>query len=77
MERIEKKSGDFVLVVIVALLVGIGVSILYSASYAHAARLGRDPHYFFYKQILWIGLGTIAAFVASCTPLEFFGVLFL
>ncbi len=72
MERIEKKSGDFVLVVIVALLVGIGVSILYSASYAHAARLGRDPHYFFYKQILWIGLGTIAAFVASCTPLEFF-----
>jgi cell division protein FtsW len=72
MERVEKKSGDFILVVIIALLVGFGLSILYSASYAHAEKLGRDPHYFFYKQILWIVLGAVAAFVASCTPLEFF-----
>jgi cell division protein FtsW len=71
-ERVERQSGDFALIIIVLLLVGFGVSVLYSASYAHATKLGKDPHFFFYKQIIWIGLGAAAALLASCTPLEFF-----
>jgi cell division protein FtsW len=72
MERIEKKSGDFILVLLILLLLGIGVSVLYSASYTNAERLGKDPRYFFFKQILWIALGGVGCFVASRTPLELF-----
>ncbi|HUV07711.1 MAG TPA: putative lipid II flippase FtsW [Spirochaetia bacterium] len=72
MERVDRKTGDFTLIVILFLLVGFGIAVLFSASYAHAERLGKDPHHFFYKQIIWVGLGTLACFVASCTPLELF-----
>ena len=72
MERVEKKSADFVLVLLLFLLIGVGISFLYSASYSHAEKLGRDPHHFFYRQLLWITLGTFVGFVASCTPLELF-----
>jgi len=72
MERVEKKTGDFPFILSVTLLVGFGVAVLYSASYAHAEQLGKDPQYFFTKQILWIGLGTVAAFIASTTPLDLF-----
>jgi cell division protein FtsW len=72
MEKVEKKSGDFVLLILLMLLIGFGISILYSASYHDALRLGKDAHFFFRKQIFYIILGALAAFLASCTPLELF-----
>jgi len=72
MQRIEKKSADFALIVLMLLLLGIGIAVLYSASYAHAEKLGRSPHYFFYKQLVTIAVGGLACFVASRTPLALF-----
>ncbi len=69
MEKVERKPADFMLVLILVLLVGVGISVLYSASYPHAEKLGKDPLYFFYRQIGWIALGAVAAFFASWTPL--------
>lgn len=70
MEKIERKEGDFVLVLLIALLVGIGIAVLFSASYFHAERLDKDPGYFFRKQLIYIGLGIVVGFILSRTPLE-------
>ncbi len=70
MEKVEKKSGDFLLVLLLILLIGIGISILYSASYYSAQRLGKETNYFFLKQLVWIILGGFGAFLMSTTPLE-------
>jgi cell division protein FtsW len=42
---------------------------LYSASYNHAMRLGRAPHYFLRRQTTFVVLGAIGALLASWTPL--------
>ncbi|MBN1698361.1 MAG: putative lipid II flippase FtsW [Spirochaetales bacterium] len=60
------------MILILALLVGIGVSVLFSASYHHAEKLGKDSGYFLFKQLSWIFIGCIGAFLISHTPLEFF-----
>ncbi len=70
MEKVEKKSSDFLLVIILILLIGIGVSLLYSASFYSAKRLDKDTNYFFLKQLGWIVLGGLGAFLMSTTPLE-------
>jgi cell division protein FtsW len=72
MERVEKKTSDFLLVFLLVLLVGIGLSVLYSASSFHALKIGKAASFFFQRQLLWIALGAMAGFVASCTPLELF-----
>lgn len=72
MERIEKKSGDFLLFITLVLLIGVGISMLYSASHYYAERAFKDPQYFFKRQILFVIIGCIAALIASRTPLNFF-----
>lgn len=72
MQRIDRKSGDFPLVLLIVLLLGVGIAVLYSASYAHAEKLGKSPYHFFYKQLVFIVLGGAACFVVSRTPLELF-----
>ncbi len=71
MERIETKSGDFLLFIILILLMGVGISMLFSASHYYSERIFQDPHYFFKRQILWILVGGIAGLIASRTPIDF------
>ncbi len=70
MEKVKGTSGDFLLILIIALLIGIGVAVLFSASYSHAERLGKDGLYFLIRQLAWIAIGAACAFVASHAPLE-------
>ncbi|MCF7928047.1 MAG: putative lipid II flippase FtsW [Spirochaetales bacterium] len=64
LERVhgDSQSPDVVLFAFLILLVGIGVSVLFSASFYYADRLFENPRYFVQRQFLWISLGGIAAF---------------
>jgi len=70
MERVDRRTGDLVLVILAIVLVGFGVAILYSASYGHAGRLGKPATHFVQRQALWVLVGASAAILASWTPLE-------
>lgn len=70
MERVKGTQGDFILILIVALLVGFGAAVLFSASYPHAERLSKEPLHFLLRQLVWIVFGVCAAFVASHAPFD-------
>jgi cell division protein FtsW len=72
LERIDKRAGDFLLLLTLILLTGVGLSMLFSASHYYALRVFDDSFYFFKRQIIWILLGCLVALIASKTPLEFF-----
>lgn len=61
----NQRSMDPVLLAVLVLLVTVGVSMLFSASYFRASNLFGDPLYFFRRQVLWVLLGTAGAVVAS------------
>jgi cell division protein FtsW len=69
-EKVEKRSSDFLLILLIVILAGIGVSMLYSASYYSSQRLGKEINYFFIKQLVWLLVGGIGAFFMATTPLE-------
>ncbi|MBN1836217.1 MAG: putative lipid II flippase FtsW [Spirochaetales bacterium] len=71
MERIERRPGDLLLLVTQVALVGLGVAVLFSASYPHAQALFQDPYHFLKRQVLWILIGTAAALLAAQLPLAF------
>jgi cell division protein FtsW len=69
MERVEKDRGDFFLVLLVVVMTGVGLALLFSASSSYSTRTWQDPFFLVRRQLIWIGVGTVAAFVASLTPL--------
>jgi len=70
MERVEKDRGDIVLVMLVIAILGIGMAMLFSASYSFSARAYQDPLYLVKRQLLWVAIGGVAALVMSMMPLE-------
>jgi cell division protein FtsW len=72
LERIDKQAGDYLLFLTLILLIGVGLSMLFSASHYYAERVFHDPYYFLKRQVIWILLGCLAALIAARTPLEFF-----
>lgn len=71
MERIGKARGDRLLVLVLILMLGVGLSVLLSASAYYAERLFQDPYYFFKRQLLWVLLGVTALLAAAHVPLDF------
>jgi cell division protein FtsW len=69
-EKVQRGQIDYFLLVIIILLFGVGLSVLFSASYFHAEKLGKNPQYFFNKQIIWLVLGGLFAYLVSRAPLE-------
>ncbi|MBU1879279.1 MAG: FtsW/RodA/SpoVE family cell cycle protein, partial [Chloroflexi bacterium] len=59
---------DYPLLVTVAVLVIFGVVMVYSSSYVVAYRELDDPHYFFVRQVVWVGLGMILMLALSRVP---------
>jgi cell division protein FtsW len=70
-ERTERKSADLILVCLVILLTGMGLGVLFSASYYRASSVFKTPYYFIYRQCLWTALGVAAAFAFSRVSLSF------
>jgi len=63
--RSRTPTGDLILIAAVVALGIIGLLMLYSASTDFARLIKKPPTYLFNKQLLWIAIGTIAAFVLS------------
>jgi cell division protein FtsW len=68
--NVERRKTDHVLVASVILLTGLGLVILYSASYGRALSFYNDGHYFVFRQILFASIGIALFFVASTINLE-------
>ena len=69
MERVEKDRGDFLLVLLVIVMTGTGLALLFSAAASTSTRLWQDPLFLVRRQLIWVGVGAVAGFVASLTPL--------
>jgi len=69
-EKLNRNHVDLLLIIFLALLIGIGVSILFSASYHHAEILGKSSLYFLLKQVTWILFGSLISFFISHISLE-------
>lgn len=63
--RVAWQSGDLILVATTAALCLFGLLLLYSASTDYSFREYRNAYYIFNKQVLWIALGTVVAFVCA------------
>jgi len=70
MEKVEKERGDIVLVMLIIAILGIGMAMLFSASYSFSARAYQDPLYLVKRQLLWAAIGGVAAFLMTMMPLE-------
>ena len=67
--RVWSRLDPWVLVS-VALLLGLGLVMVASASLDLAERQWGQPHYFFYRQLLFAALGLLAALVFMVVPLR-------
>ncbi|MCK5674530.1 MAG: putative lipid II flippase FtsW [Spirochaetales bacterium] len=70
-ERIESKSGDFMLLLLIVLLAGIGISALFSASYYYGSYKFGDSGYFFTRQFIFMLIGSVLAFIVSRLSISF------
>ncbi|HUX12891.1 MAG TPA: putative lipid II flippase FtsW [Spirochaetia bacterium] len=70
-ERIEKGSSDFALGGVLLLLLGVGLSMLFSSSYYWAQSLVQDPYFFFKRQIIWVLVGLLFGILAARISLDF------
>lgn len=69
-ERIDQSQSDFVLIALMVLLLGLGLSTLFSASYFHGTTFHKVPEPFFYRQLISVGVGGLVAFVLSRISLD-------
>ncbi len=72
MERVVKERSDIVLVTLVIAILGVGLALLFSASYSFSSRTYSDPLYLVKRQLIWAALGAAGAFLVSLTPLDVF-----
>jgi cell division protein FtsW len=65
-KRRDAKSGDAPLLITVIALVAFGLLMLYSSSVDYSVQvLGKDPSYMLRRQVLWLILGVVVAYVLS------------
>ncbi|MCA1753314.1 MAG: putative lipid II flippase FtsW [Spirochaeta sp.] len=69
-ERVDQRPVDSFLLATLVLLAGLGLSVLFSASYFRAERLFGEPSYFLQRQIVWLALGMIGAVTATRVSLD-------
>jgi len=54
---------DYLLIVTAAALLLVGLMMIYSATFALGYQLHGQPTYYFFRQTLWMGLGTLAMII--------------
>ena len=69
-EKIRQNSGDFLLLAVVILLLGIGLAVLFSASYFYGELRFQDPLYFLKRQFIKAAVGAVLAFFLARIPME-------
>ena len=69
-ERISKQAIDKNLVLLILLMVGVGITALFSASYYYGEFQFSDSFYFIKKDLVFILIGTFLGILLMNTPLE-------
>ncbi len=70
-ERVEVDRGyDRVLLTTVMLLLGVGLTVLFSSSFFRSELLFADPFRFLTGQLLWVVVGCVVGTIASAASLE-------
>lgn len=69
-ERVGQRPVDSFLLATLVLLGGLGLSVLFSASYFRADRLFGEPTYFLRRQIVWLVLGALGGFAATRVSID-------
>jgi len=54
---------DYLLIITTAALLLVGLMMIYSATFALGYQLHGQPTYYFIRQLLWVGLGTLAMII--------------
>ncbi len=62
-DRVSRAGPDAVLIGTIAVLVAIGLIMIFSASSAYAVALQHDAAYFLKRQMLWLAVATAVAYV--------------
>ena len=71
-EKLEDLQSSTKLVVMLTLILStIGVIMVYSSSYIFAQEQYGNSNYFFFKQMIFLSLGTVIAFIVSKTKITF------
>lgn len=65
MKKKVLREPDYALILVTFLLLGIGLVMIFSASYVIAGEGRGDPYYFLRRQALWIVLGLAAMYLLS------------
>lgn len=58
-------SPDYILIILVGILTLVGAIVVYSGSVLVAVKLGFSPYHYFVRQLIWILIGSVAAFILS------------
>lgn len=61
----ELHKFDYLLIIIVAALLIVGLMMIYSATFALGYQLHNQPTYYFIRQLLWLGLGLLVMIVLA------------
>jgi cell division protein FtsW len=69
-ERVEKQKSDFLMICCFMLLVGVGLAMLFSASYFRSSVIKDSPWRIFTDQCLLAAVSLVLAVVASRLPLQ-------
>ena len=59
----ELHRYDYLLIITTAALAIVGLMMIYSATFALGYQLHSQPTYYFIRQLLWMGLGTLALII--------------
>lgn len=65
MKKQQRRDPDFALLLVTLLLLGIGLVMVFSASYIIAEEGRGDPYFFLRRQAVWVLLGLVAMFFVS------------
>lgn len=61
----QRREPDYALILVTLLLLGIGLVMVFSASYIIAEESRGDAYFFLRRQMIWVGLGLLAMFIVS------------
>ena len=64
----ERKSGDFLFIFVVILLVVFGIIMVFSSSYYTALNSEGDAYYYLKRVVMWAGIGGVGMIITSRFP---------
>ncbi|MBN1648588.1 MAG: putative lipid II flippase FtsW [Spirochaetales bacterium] len=70
-ERVDRKQGDFIILIFVFLLTMIGLVMMFSSSYYYGLKRFGDPTHFLGQQLIALAIGFVLFLIAVKIPLRY------